>query len=940
MAKKYSLDKFTIGNDAELQSSVPENNISESNQVGLNMRRSSRSKAPAEEVGQFFTDGSMFDDGISFQDATTPMGIESHRHEEQPWYASLGAAANQAIVGEIFGGTMEGLGYLLDIPQYLALADGTEKEFGNLFSDFGKSMRTWSQEATPIYTDPSKEGGFNPEDWSWWMTNLPSVASTLSLLVPSGLAVKGLSTLGKMTKLSKGLGLINEAGQITKTGIALKGITQAVVSRHMESLMEAAGTAEDLRALAGQQITAEQAQKFRDNYGISVQPSGWDDNGQAIFKIDENMANELGAKAASISYKANWAMLAQDIPQYIFMNTPFGKVTEKLTAGLANKLGQSGAKVAMGDLAKGVWNSLGEGGEEAYQYAVGERSKELALMSAGLMDERDLSESLKDYATRGDMWTSAFFGMAGAGVTQSVGKHFNKALGRIRGIESEEERRGKDMDSWAGNISYHNNLIFAAEQAGREDFANVARKSMVVNTAINAAKNGNLGHFIETLKAMEESTDQDAEIAGITPEMVVQAKKNNPNLIKDIERIGELFQNNLDKHGAVFAPVITEQEFKIESASSELNSVTSKLNNEISNIPNFSKLSPTGQSIFMLDNDIAANTVLLNSLEARHNSKDSSKDPELVKASQNRISSVKEDIKFLESQKNDLEYSKEDIAADKKVNITSPSIEKYGRLNVDKVYLEEELASAQEYVEKAKSQSWQAAQLKKAKEREDLKIKEAAAKAENSEDIEGIRGKVSGTNKAEIVEQEIASTAAKQAKEGLNQEPVLSTPNIQTGVNQEPEFSKPNIQTEGVNQEPEFSKPNIKVEGVNQEAEQASPVDVQKADIERRKQEEILNRKGKTISQSEVESRFIEKRNSDKTQEKLREGLNHTDGNINPEKRWIDKDDAVFQELVDLGVKPDSRGVIDNTAINKAFSENENANRCVEYALYFIKDAL
>jgi hypothetical protein len=106
-----------------------------------------------------------------------------------------------------------------------------------------------------------------------------------------------------------------------------------------------------------------------------------------------------------------------------------------------------------------------------------------------------------------------------------------------------------------------------------------------------------------------------------------------------------------------------------------------------------------------------------------------------------------------------------------------------------------------------------------------------------------------------------------------------------------------------------------------------SNTDAKKAEIERRRQEEILNRKGNTISQREVERRFIEKRNSDSVQTKLTEGLNYTNGNVNSEKRWIDKEDAIFEELIAIGVKPDNRGVIDNIAINKAFSENESKIR-------------
>ena len=123
-------------------------------------------------------------------------------------------------------------------------------------------------------------------------------------------------------------------------------------------------------------------------------------------------------------------------------------------------------------------------------------------------------------------------------------------------------------------------------------------------------------------------------------------------------------------------------------------------------------------------------------------------------------------------------------------------------------------------------------------------------------------------------------------------------------------------------------KLHLKEREISPKKEEAvSEIEAKKADIERRRHEEMLNRKGNTISQSEVLKRFIEKRDSDKIQEKLIEGLYYTNGSINPEKRWIDKDDTIFDELTALGVKPDSRGVIDNTTINKAFTENESRLR-------------
>ena len=68
---------------------------------------------------------------------------------------------NQAIVGEIIGGTVEGVGYLLDLKQYGDLLRGTEQDFGNWFSDIGKDIKAWTQEVSPVYTD-YKPGAFRP----------------------------------------------------------------------------------------------------------------------------------------------------------------------------------------------------------------------------------------------------------------------------------------------------------------------------------------------------------------------------------------------------------------------------------------------------------------------------------------------------------------------------------------------------------------------------------------------------------------------------------------------------------------------------------------------------------------------------------------------------------------------------------------------------------
>lgn len=834
----------------DIENSVPSNgndNMSKPDPIMTNLNAIPGSGS-VEYTGRRFSDYSIFDEGIPYSQATTPQGIEQYRHEQQPWYSSLGSALNQAIVGEIAGGTVEGLGYLLDMEQYGNLVSGTEKEFGNWFSDLGKDMKTWAQEATPIYADPTKQGEFSPEDWSWWMTNLPSVASTLSLMVPSGAAVKGLSALGKAT------GIASKLGKGTKW--AAKGISQAVISRHMENMMEASQTAEELRKLSGTQITSDQAQKIRDSYGVDLQPSGWDDSGNAIFTIDDNIANEIAAKGASNSYKANWAMVLQDIPQYLLLNKPFGKVTEDLSVGLAKKLGKDVIPV-VANKAKAIGlDMLGEGGEEAYQYMVGERSKELALADAGLIDKRDLSDAISSYLTKGDMWTSAFFGAMGAGVMQTAGKSVSNLLNRVKGVESADESRIKDVDEWSKRVQMYNDLISAAEQSGNPEQFNSAKEALLVDMAIKSAQNGNLGYMIESLEGVAKATDEEQSTFGITPEMVAEAKKNNPKLIANINRIGELYQSNLDKFGPEQAALLTHNDFRIESASEELNKVESDYNSKLSSIPNFHKASKALQDLTKLNADIDANNSLLDVLNSQI---EKTKDADLKKTYERNAKAVESKIADLTKQMTSIEYSKEDKAADKNISLTSPALDEFKSLAKKKAFAEQGLASAQQDVADMKKPSYKRKAAKKRDLIENNEVKNVTNNATSTEELKDIKDKVKGTPKESVVEETISEKAKaqqiNQAAEGNDIIELDIDPSEYTAVTQA------NAEAEQAAQE--FEVPDIDISELtgiqehNIEAEQeAKDIYSKKADIKKRRQEE-LNVVNNLIKKYPDESDFL-----------------------------------------------------------------------------------
>ena len=193
------------------------------------------------------------DEGINFS-ASSNWDFE--RAKNQSWQSQLGGMANQAIVGEVIGGSIEGVGLLASILNpFNDMSDVLDGTAENFMTSIGRSMGEWAQETTPIYqTEP---GEFNPSDPGWWFSGAVSTASFASMLIPaSGVArvAGGLSkTLGLTNKFLKGTSAI---GRIGKEGsklnkfmqLAEKGVKElpelalkSYVSRKLESTMEAQG---------------------------------------------------------------------------------------------------------------------------------------------------------------------------------------------------------------------------------------------------------------------------------------------------------------------------------------------------------------------------------------------------------------------------------------------------------------------------------------------------------------------------------------------------------------------------------------------------------------------------------------------------------------------------------------------------------------------------
>jgi hypothetical protein len=301
---------------------------------GLNVNRPNLRSVSPIQMGQYGPDErrvgeSKYDYNILPEDIYYWNNLEAIRSHNQSGWAQLGNASVQALA-EIVGGTIEAVGYSFSLSILSQAMKKGEKEFGNAISRFGKSIRDASREEFPVYTDAE---GFDPGNWSWWMSNIPSIASSISLMIPSGAVV------GVVRAISKGLRLASKIP--TAVGRTMGVLGQAVASRHMESMMEAADSYDTIYE-----------QNIAD--GMSVQD-----------------ARKNAAIGASSVYKRDWAMLGQDVLQYAFLGN-LGRSAKGLfksaeeTKALANAMGKSvGATVGKKALS-GFGNMLGEFGEEAY----------------------------------------------------------------------------------------------------------------------------------------------------------------------------------------------------------------------------------------------------------------------------------------------------------------------------------------------------------------------------------------------------------------------------------------------------------------------------------------------------------------------------------------------------------------------------------------------
>lgn len=413
--------------------------------------------------------------------------------EAQSGIKKFGNALAQTLVSEIALGTAIGITDLLDVVGN-AISMNTNNDYQNPIS---RTLTEWQEkfrnEVAPVYADPTKNianGGLL--DMGWWASNIPSIASSLTLLIPSTGVTKGLSALAKSTNI----------GAYTRTAVraATKKLGNKSLYRTLNrpSTITAWNRGIELGINAGLQRTMENYQEARQVYNDSLEdsintlqnmsPEDYQNmlqrNADMFEGVDtsniQEVAKAIARRASDRTFAMDFANIGFDVMQLYALRNVFGNNglanVGRASARRANRLsikyaGKSQAEIDKLEAARpwrertldnikdyaigsgyAIKAQLSEGVEEAVNYIAQEEGMSLGRTILGKENPSSFDYRLKQYMFAPQLWESAFWGTLGGVTFQAAGSGLMRVANTIKkGTEVDPitgERR--QNVAWAG----------------------------------------------------------------------------------------------------------------------------------------------------------------------------------------------------------------------------------------------------------------------------------------------------------------------------------------------------------------------------------------------------------------------------------------------------------------------------------------------------------
>jgi hypothetical protein len=424
----------------------------------------------------------------------------------------MGHMLVQGLKGETFWGSVEGVGYLAGILGEVIdpVKEGSLK-FDTWLSEYARKAKEAVKEDYPIFE--AKPGEYNPGDFAYWMTNGASAFSTLSLIIPAtgtikgiGYLAKGIKALNAMKEIKIGKDVLDASGKVVKAAVTIGGVGEivgsAALSRHMESMMEAAGTYDTVY------------NRLRNQ-----------ENPDTKVPFTDQEAKLHAGKAAAGTYNWNWLAMATDIPQYALMlrGPKFAKLAAK-----------SKAKEYLAKIGTTAGVMASEGLEETYQHNVQEEFTRQAFLDAKLEPDSplDFIDRVLVNSTTGEGKTSFMVGaLAGGGQHAIAGPAMRKFAKLVDNWtkdkpttpeeEAAQEKMKEQITKFNRVLGYSSLLLNASENHDDQSF-NFIKGLSHLDISLENIKAGGLDVELEKVDTL--IAEDVAGLNGITDPTVIKAE--------------------------------------------------------------------------------------------------------------------------------------------------------------------------------------------------------------------------------------------------------------------------------------------------------------------------------------------------------------------------------------------------------------------------------
>ena len=428
----------------------------------------------------------------------SPQSLKRELANKQSAWEQFGNMLVQSAVGEVGLGTVEGFSNLFDFAIGHWLDEGPN-DYTNALSSDVENLKEQLRQAFPIYQKEEgstiKTGG--SLDFGWWMSNAPSVMSSLSLLIPGR---AGTSLLGKLgsgvkaatkaaTASTRAGRIVNNISNKTKFGRFVKAA--GVENTTANALVETASVAGFSRILENYQ---ESAQVYKNVLDTAINTfndpnfdkekfiqENTDENGNFEYSSYKNsdgnydwegIAKNIANQSANEDFKDNLSNFFFDFLQIYalrnfakgFKNKNTSPELERFNTQAAKSYGKSAAELAtantktnkilgwLGDRTKGLGLTIGaeasEGVEEMVNYVSEQEGIHLGNVLLGNETDNSFDDRLPQYLKDGQLWDSALWGIIGGVVFQGLGSGFNKVYNKLNNIKYNEiEDRKAEISS-------------------------------------------------------------------------------------------------------------------------------------------------------------------------------------------------------------------------------------------------------------------------------------------------------------------------------------------------------------------------------------------------------------------------------------------------------------------------------------------------------------